>query len=133
MVQSRGSFALRVYGQPNTRRSRGRVPSPYARETWHQVRVEPPRIAHITRANVVAVRVRDAVISATDDTLGIAKLALRSHTYSIGHRGRAEEVARCSRIIGRLPYRRRNAASSAAPLMFHMLSAMLIVTPGGRV
>src|SRR5207302_6764432 len=32
-----------------------------------------------------------------------------------------------------LVYRRRNAALSAGVPMFHMLSAMLIVTPGGTI
>jgi len=37
------------------------------------------------------------------------------------------------RCLGGLLYRRRNAASSAVVLKFHMLSATLIVTPGGTI
>ena len=35
--------------------------------------------------------------------------------------------------LGRLPYRRRNGVSSALVPTFHMLSATLIVTPGGTI
>ena len=43
------------------------------------------------------------------------------------------DSANCRALPARASYRRRNAASSAVVPKFHMLSATLIVTPGGTI